>query len=92
MTDDPAIPQQGPMQAWVLGVEVPIEPVMFKAPLARILTKAREFDTAFDALERALREMNYALGKVNDWGEGTRVRAAIEQADAALALAEGVSS
>ena len=49
MTDDPAIPQQGPVEAWFKGPNS----LDWSEPT---LAFARSVDTAFAALERALRD------------------------------------
>lgn len=90
--------QQGPMEKWYEEHEWRFD----KSPvLGDLLTKAREFDTAFAALESALRDLLNGMGVCNvdrRWcvnhsmkavGDATQCE---EVADgyAALALAEGV--
>ena len=91
MTDDPAIPQQGPILRLLSTPEVTGH---VPAHASETYAKAREFDTAFAALESALRELEQAADDLRMEGPDNaieeRVYAAQEKADAALALAEAV--
>ena len=95
MTDDPAIPQQGPMETWLRAK------AQFSSAIPRnteLRSKAREFDTAFAALESALRDCKEAMTTLRG-DEKCEHEADLcwcgwkifeDDANAALALAEAV--
>ena len=97
-TDDPAIPQQGPVETYALknvwgntgasefyNIDV-IDQKQF-------LPFARRIDAAFDALESALREIAAAMkARASGLDDDTVFDVIATHLDAALALAEAVRS
>ena len=95
-TDDPAIPQQGPACKATADVCLEAGTIerWFEFDVVRLFQKMHEFDTAFDALESALRDLiplaKQAMNEANNDGAEFDVKGELEESRAALALAEAV--
>ena len=90
-TDDPAIPQQGPVETYVRerGRTALGDSKTARYDAEPLLAKARRVDTAFDALESAARyEVASCCGNVPP----ETMCPPCQKSAAALALAEGVRS